>query len=354
LRIGEMERDGLAAHGITGFLRESLMERADKAQIRICNGCGTVPIFNSRQKLFVCPMCDGPVAYIGDSPNTLEILPATKRSVVTFSKVEIPYAFKLLEQEMNTYLNMSMRVLTRKDVSHFRPYPIAELTEDQQATLLDGVLPDRVLPETTLPVYLTPPEEPEVRPEDLAALGAVEVPEEVVKEAPVPTAPAAAPNPNDGVLMKVGNMNLSVAQPSAPVAASSGISLEDDDTDDMPFAPASGAVSTGAQGQGQGVNVQTTNQPVLVVPLSMTQAPAPTEVIPPATPGAPSTIAVDTSETAMRGIGAPSQPTRPVTPNRKPTQGAPTNQVVSVNKVGATPAAAPPNANVRVSVNKLG
>ena len=352
LRIGEMERDAILGHGIADFLRESLMKRADGYTTIYCNGCGTIPIYNEKEGLYICPMCDGPVAYIGDSPNTLEILPATKRSVVTFSKVEIPYAFKLLEQEMNTYLNMGMRVLTRKDVDHFRPYPIAELTEDQQTTLLDGALPERVLPETSLPVYLTPPEEPEVRPEDLAALGAVEVPQEVVKEAPAPAAPAAAPNPNDGVLMKVGNMNLSVAQPSAPAA--SEISLEDDTTDDIPFAPASGATTAPAS-TGQGVSVQTTNQPVLVVPLSMTQAPAPTEVIPPATPGAPSTIAVDTSDTAMRGIGVPSQTTRPVTPNRRPTQGAPTNQVVSVNKVGATPAAAPPpNANVRVSVNKLG
>ena len=84
----------------------------------------------------------------------------------------------------------------------------------------------------------------------------------------------------------------------------------------------------------------------------MNQAPAPTEIIPPAAPGAPSTIAVDTSETAMKSIGA--QPSRP-TNRRSTSPSAGTNQVVSVNKMGATPApqAAPP-ANVRVSVNKLG
>ena len=172
--------------------------------------------------------------------------------------------------------------------------------------------------------------------------------------------------------MKIGNMNIRVANPSAvsasgvsasgvsasgvsasKVSASGLISLEDDDTDDIPFAVPETS-SFQAQAPSQAVSVQTTNQPVLVVPLSMNQAPAPTEVIPPAAPGAPSTIAVDTSETAMKSIGAQPSVARPN--NRKSiTPSAGTNQVVSVNKIGATPAAqTTPSANVRVSVNKLG
>ena len=86
----------------------------------------------------------------------------------------------------------------------------------------------------------------------------------------------------------------------------------------------------------------------------MNQAPAPTEIIPPAAPGAPSTIAVDTSETAMKSIGAQTSIARP-TNRRSTSPSTGTNQVVSVNKMGATPAAqGAPSANVRVSVNKLG
>jgi len=379
LRIGEMERDAILGHGIADFLRESLMKRADGYSTIVCNGCGTIPIYNEKENLYICPTCDGPVGYIGDSANTFEILPPTKRSVVSFSKIEIPYAFKLLDQEMNTYLNMGMRVLTSKDVTHFRPYSVAELTDEQQSALLEGKLPERILPETQIPAFLPAPEEPEVRPEDLAALGAVEEKEDVPVKAEAVTVAASAPSvEEDGVLMKIGNMNLRVANPSAPVAApvpapvpvstrssaSNLISLEDDDTDDIPFAvpeastqlqaPSQAASQVASQVASQAVSVQTTNQPVLVVPLSMNQAPAPTEIIPPAAPGAPSTIAVDTSETAMKSIGAQPSIARP-TNRRSTSPSTGTNQVVSVNKMGATPAAqGAPSANVRVSVNKLG
>jgi hypothetical protein len=367
LRIGEMERDAILGHGIADFLRESLMKRADGYSTIVCNGCGTIPIYNEKENLYICPTCDGPVGYIGDSANTFEILPPTKRSVVSFSKIEIPYAFKLLDQEMNTYLNMGMRVLTSKDVTHFRPYSVAELTDEQQSALLEGKLPERILPETQIPAFLPAPEEPEVRPEDLAALGAVEEKEDVPVKAEAVSVAASAPSvEEDGVLMKIGNMNLRVANPSAPVpapvpvstrsSASSPIFLDDDDTDDIPFAvpEASTQLQAPSQAASQAVSVQTTNQPVLVVPLSMNQAPAPTEIIPPAAPGAPSTIAVDTSETAMKSIGAQPSIARP-TNRRSTSPSTGTNQVVSVNKMGATPAAqGAPSANVRVSVNKLG
>ena len=89
-------RDALAGHGITGFLKESLMERADKSQITICNGCGTVPIYNEIQKLFVCSLCDGPVNFIGTNSKNMEILPTIKKSIATRSIVEMPYARNFL------------------------------------------------------------------------------------------------------------------------------------------------------------------------------------------------------------------------------------------------------------------
>ena len=127
--------------------------------------------------------------------------------------------------------------------------------------------------------------------------------------------------------------------------------LEDDDTDDMPFAvnkQAAAPVNQAAPSMNQNsVNVQTTNQPVLVVPLSMNQAPAKTELIPPPAPGAPSTLAVDTSENAMRNLA-------PKPPSARPTSPPAAKAAVNVNKLGNKGTAPPPAANVRVSVNKLG
>jgi DNA-directed RNA polymerase beta subunit len=171
LRIGEMERDAILGHGISDFLRESTMKRADGYETIICNGCGTIPIYNEREGLTICPMCDGPVKYIGETANTLEILPPLKRSVATFSKVEIPYAFKLLDQEMNAYLNMGMRVLTEKDVRHFRGPPPGEITADEEERLLSTILPERVLLDTEVPEMIPPAEEVEVKLDDLTALG---------------------------------------------------------------------------------------------------------------------------------------------------------------------------------------
>ena len=241
---------------------------------------------------------------------------------MSFSRVEIPYAFKLLDQELNAYLNMGMRVLTDKGVKHFRPSDGEALTADQERVLLDSALPERVLPETSIPAFIPVAEEPEVRPEDLEALGAAEDKEET----PAPQAATAINQPqqaNDGVVMKVGNMNISLAPPSASQALQvqypSQVSLEDDDADDIPFA------NSGAQSMQQPMQMQqplqvqipqvqmpqAQSQPYMVVPFSVNQAPAPTEFIPPPAPGAPPTLAVDTSQNAMRSFGSPSRPTSP-------------------------------------------
>lgn len=365
LRIGEMERDAILGHGIADFLRESLMKRADGYQTVVCNGCGTIPIYNEGEKLYICPMCDGPVQYIGESANTLDILPATKRSVVSFSRVEIPYAFKLLDQELNAYLNMGMRVLTDKGVKHFRPSDGEALTADQERVLLDSALPERVLPETSIPAFIPVAEEPEVRPEDLEALGAAEDKEPAVPQASAPSAAVNQPQQaNDGVVMKVGNMNISLAPPSAPQALQvqyrSQVSLEDDEADDIPFAnsgaqpmllqqPMQQPMQQPLQQPMQVQMPQAQSQPYMVVPFSVNQAPAPTEFIPPPAPGAPPTLAVDTSQNAMKSFGSPSRPT-------SPRRSAPQNSsgVVSVNKMGSSSSAASQSANVRVSVNKIG
>ena len=46
LRIGEMERDTVLSHGISLFLKESMMERSDKYTWCACKRCGTLVAFN--------------------------------------------------------------------------------------------------------------------------------------------------------------------------------------------------------------------------------------------------------------------------------------------------------------------
>ena len=120
LRIGEMERDSLCAHGVAGFLQESMMKRGDGTTVWICNGCGRVPIYNEAEQLFVCPTCDGPLAFTGVTPETLSLQLPTKQSRVTFSQVAIPYTLKLLDQELTTFMNTGLRFVTESSIMRMR------------------------------------------------------------------------------------------------------------------------------------------------------------------------------------------------------------------------------------------
>jgi hypothetical protein len=120
MRIGEMERDSLLAHGGSAFLQESLMKRSDGTEVWICNGCGTIPIVNDLQGLYLCPMCDGPIKdnYVGKTSDTMVLTLPVRQSRTTFSKVEMPYSLKLLEQEL-TRGSYQLRFLTSNDARAF-------------------------------------------------------------------------------------------------------------------------------------------------------------------------------------------------------------------------------------------
>ena len=355
LRIGEMERDAIVAHGVSGFLRESMMKRADGYETYYCNGCGSIPIYNEKERLFLCPTCDGPMQFIGDTANTLEILPPVKRSLTTFSKVEIPYALKLLDQELATYLNMSIRCLTDKDVTRLRGPALQELTADQQQQLSTAPLPERVLLETTVPELVAVTEEPTASPADLAALGAAEEVAEDSIEGSIKFAnaaigmgePAAAPLVLDLAAGEVPDIEaltaLNTARNSARTAplARADPGLQEDNMANVPFAQAAAA-------NGQ-VNVSSSSQPFLVVPVNVGSSGA--EFLPPTVPGAPPTIAVDTSAQAMRSIGINAPPP---SPNQRPNNRSrsPSPNAVNVSKVGGSNPAY--NAAAKVTVTKQG
>jgi DNA-directed RNA polymerase II subunit RPB2 len=158
LRIGEMERDAISGHGISAFVRESFMKRSDGTGFIICNSCGTIPIYNERQGLYICPLCDGPLQYAGENSRNLELIPPVKRTKASFSRIEEPYAMKVLGQELETYMNISMRYLTEGSLRTLRPIKGAP-GEDVDITILQTALPTRIIPtmtEAPEPVVTTP------------------------------------------------------------------------------------------------------------------------------------------------------------------------------------------------------
>jgi DNA-directed RNA polymerase II subunit RPB2 len=115
LRVGEMERDTIISHGISDFLRESMMERGDKYYVAICNKSGLISIYNPAKKLFMSPMADGPLKYVGSLENEDLRLEHVTKFGRSFSIICVPYTFKLLVQELQS-MNVQMRVITEDNI----------------------------------------------------------------------------------------------------------------------------------------------------------------------------------------------------------------------------------------------
>jgi len=90
LRFGEMERDCMVSHGASRFTRGRLYDASDKYQVNVCKRCGMVAAYNNKMKIHICNTCD---------------------NRVDFNYVEIPYACKLLFQELQT-MNIAPRIMT--------------------------------------------------------------------------------------------------------------------------------------------------------------------------------------------------------------------------------------------------
>ena len=80
LRIGEMERDTVLSHGISNFIKESMMERSDKFCWCICKRCGTLVSHNIKENINICRACNNDDVAV----------------------IQTPYAFKLFIQELET------------------------------------------------------------------------------------------------------------------------------------------------------------------------------------------------------------------------------------------------------------
>lgn len=89
-RFGEMERDCMISHGASRFTRERMYDASDKYQVHVCRKCGLIASYNDVMHIHLCHTCG---------------------NRTDFAYVEIPYACKLLFQELNT-MNIAPRLLT--------------------------------------------------------------------------------------------------------------------------------------------------------------------------------------------------------------------------------------------------
>ena len=104
LRFGEMERDCVIAHGISEFTKERFMECSDLFRCHSCRDCGSIIISNPKEGIWNCRGC-------GNTTN--------------FSAIEIPYAYKLLLQELET-MNITSRIITNMKLLKFEDKPKKE------------------------------------------------------------------------------------------------------------------------------------------------------------------------------------------------------------------------------------
>ena len=87
LRIGEMEKDSMIAHGISQFLKERMMETSDIETFRVCDDCGLLASRVIDKEYYVWHACN---------------------NFTRISAVNLPYACKVLFQEL-----MSVNILPR-------------------------------------------------------------------------------------------------------------------------------------------------------------------------------------------------------------------------------------------------
>ena len=114
LRLGEMERDGIMGHGMSYFLNESYMVRGDEYFMAVCNKTGAIAVYNPERNLFLSPFADGPLMF-STSKDGEQVLDAFSLYGRSFSLLRIPYALKLMMQELQV-LNIQMRIITEDNV----------------------------------------------------------------------------------------------------------------------------------------------------------------------------------------------------------------------------------------------
>lgn len=137
LRIGEMERDVVLAHGMSQFVKECMMEKADRYTWAVCRHCGTIARYAPSRNIFECTGCK-----------------SSDLSVVT-----TPYSFKLLMQELEA-MGIQMRLSDTAFPDLFEEED-PDSNEEEDIGVIDGGMAASMVP-----LYGGEEEEDEVKKED--------------------------------------------------------------------------------------------------------------------------------------------------------------------------------------------
>jgi hypothetical protein len=90
LANGVVAHNCMVSHGAARFTRERMYDVSDKYSVHTCKKCGMIAAYNDEMHIHHCRTCD---------------------NRADFARVEIPYACKLLFQELNT-MNIAPRIMT--------------------------------------------------------------------------------------------------------------------------------------------------------------------------------------------------------------------------------------------------
>lgn len=99
-RIGEMERDVMIAHGMSKFCRERMYSVSDKYAVHVCKKCGMIATYNN-----------GDYGPMRAKPEMAIHYCKTCNNSSDFAYVEVPYAYKLMSQELQA-INIVPRIIT--------------------------------------------------------------------------------------------------------------------------------------------------------------------------------------------------------------------------------------------------
>jgi len=98
----EMERDCMIAHGMGQFLKERLVDTSDQYYVHVCSNCGMFARKKPDKDIYLCQVCN------------------IRNESYTTHKIEIPYAFKLLIQELIS-INILPRIKVDTDIYNEQP-----------------------------------------------------------------------------------------------------------------------------------------------------------------------------------------------------------------------------------------
>ena len=202
-----------------------------------------------------------------------------------------------------------MRILTSKDVERLRRPEVKDLLDPSLIDLANKELQVLVLPDTTVPQYITPVETVEARPEDLRSLGLAQAEPEGQTEAVAEAVAEAILNANTNANTNANSIPVNVVlrntvqqgQPQQNRAFNYTVVGEQEPLSSIDAIELNPFIQEQQQQQQPSVNINIQSQP------QQQQQRAPTNAIlvPSAIPGAPPTLVVDTGPEEMQRSGFP-------------------------------------------------